>query len=80
MHFFETECFVNTLIEQTVVFFDRLTIAQCVNHNQNNRSVAAHHCEKTGPILPLLLEWILVQAGRQAGRLKQAGAQNMGGF
>ena len=49
-----------------MVFFDRLTMAQCVNYNRNNRSVAAHHREKTGPILPLLVEWVLVQAGRQA--------------
>ena len=59
-----------------MAFFDRLTMTQCVNYNRNNRSVAVHHCEKIGPILLLLVEWVLVQAGR----LKQAVAQNMGGL
>ena len=48
----------------------RLTITQCINLNQNNKSAVAHQypvlLENTGPILPLLVG---ISYGRLAGWL-----------
>ena len=57
----------------------RLTITQCINLNQNNKSAVARQypvlLENTEPILPLLVG---ISYGRLAGWL--AGKQNTGGF